>query len=327
MMREAIRQHCRMATLFGLFSIVASGCGKGADPVAPTSPDATPSFTYHYTERHDPTRTDVYDEDDNWVATFTDDAYTVIYHGPERTFVQDGDTVRTDIWVRIYTEPYDGQIGTAERAWLTDALADTSADIQALGTQYIAGAPNLYDGSLRIAGDAAYGDGIGADFNDFLGISWTYSSGTVDQPESSQYGQLDCSGFVRMLFGYRGTPDKIPLTLTSTSGTMLPRTSYNQYLHGTGVILIENTESDVPDSTLSVLQPGDVLFFDSSSRETPGNINHVGIYMGEDTNGRPRFMSSLPSADGPVFGRSSGSDFVLDGTGFWSDALRAARRL
>jgi len=82
-----------------------------------------------------------------------------------------------------------------------------------------------------------------------------------------------------------------------------------------------------PDAELARLEVGDVPFFDSSSRETPEDINHVGICLGKDTEGKHRFISSLPSTDGPAFGRSSGSDFVLGGTGFWARALRAARRL
>ncbi len=309
--------------------VLAVGCSGSAELTEPEDghrvPDTVPSFAYTYQEFQNPTRTNVY-EDGQWVATFTDDSYTVIYRRSfDRTFIEDGDTVITDIRVRLYTEPYDGQIGPAERAWLDSARVSTRPDIIRDAVQYLSGVSDIYDGSLRIAGDAAYGDGIGADFNDFLGISWTYGS-TTDNPESSQYGQMDCSGFVRMLYGYRGTPLTIPLTLTGTSGDAIPRSSYNQYLYGPGVILIENTESEVDPGDLDVLQPGDILFFDSSSRETPGNINHVGIYMGEDTNGHMRFISSLPSSDGPAFGRSSGSDFILDGSGFWAGALRAARR-
>lgn len=328
-MRQRIARQLFCTLLIGSASIAGAGCSGAPDITAPESgrrvPKTTPSFTYTYQQYSNPTRTNVY-EDGQWVATFTDDSYTVIYRRSfDRTFIQDGDTIVTDIRVRIYTEPYDGQIGTAERAWLDDARTSTEPDIIRDAVQYISGASNIYDGSLRIAGDAAYGDGIGSDFNDFLGISWFYGS-TEDHPESSQYGEMDCSGFVRMLFGYRGTPLTIPLTLSGTSGTAIPRTSYNQYLHGTGVVLIQNTESQIDDNELSVLQPGDILFFDSSSRQTPGNINHVGIYMGEDTNGHKRFISSLPSSDGPAYGRSSGSDFILDGTGFWSDSFRAARR-
>lgn len=309
--------------------VAAAGCGGSSELTAPGDeprvPTAAPSHAYTYQEYQSPTRTNVY-EDGQWVATFTDNSYTVIYRRSfDRTFIQDGDTVVTDIRVRVYKEPYDGQIGSAERAWLDSARVSTEPDIIRDAVQYVSGASDLYDGSLRIAGDAGYGDGIGADFNDFLGVSWSYG-GTTDSPESSQFGDMDCSGFVRMLYGYRGTPLTIPLTLSGTSGDAIPRTSYNQYLHGTGVILIANTESPVDPSDLDVLQPGDILFFDSSSRDTPGNINHVGIYMGEDTKGHKRFISSLPSSDGPAYGRSSGSDFILDGSGFWAGALRAARR-
>ena len=84
--------------------------------------------------------------------------------------------------------------------------------------QYVAGAPSLYNAAgLRIAGDAHYGplqaDGTrkeGSDFNDYLGVAWTYGAST-DQPEADEIGSLDCSGFTRMVWGYRGG---IPLILT-----------------------------------------------------------------------------------------------------------------
>ena len=281
--------------------------------------------SYTLERYYDPDRTLVKDGAGNWLATYTRGSYTVLLRGPSRTYVEGGRTLVSDEWVRVLPTTFYGTVDTLELAAM---LQDTTPDIIALSMQYIAGAPPIYDGTGRqIAGDAGYGDGIGADFNDYLGIKWTYPSGTTSSADAKFFRKLDCSGFVRMVFGYRGTPHKVPLSLT-VKYTTLPRTSYNQYDYGTGVILIRNREAQVPANELSVLQPGDLLFFDSSSsRNTPNGINHVGIYLGRDTAGRMRFISSLPSADGPVFGRSSGNDFVIDGTGFWARALRGARRL
>jgi hypothetical protein len=111
-------------------------------------------------------------------------------------------------------------------AWLDAALADTGPDLLAIGMQYVAGAPSVYNATgLRVAGNASYGplqaDGTrkeGSDFNDYLGVAWAYGAST-DQPEADERGSLACSGFTRMVFGYRGG---VPLILTP-NGAALPR--------------------------------------------------------------------------------------------------------
>jgi hypothetical protein len=66
----------------------------------------------------------------------------------------------------------------------------------------------VVEGGLQVAGDASYGplvDGEreeGSDFNDYLGITWSYPERN-DLPEERQAQCLDCSGFIRMVFGFR----------------------------------------------------------------------------------------------------------------------------
>ena len=102
---------------------------------------------------------------------------------------------------------------TIDERWLASALAANEAgtpDALAIAMQYLKGAPPLLEGDLQIAGDASYGpllpDGSrdeGADFNDYLGLRWLYPTEAADKPEPAQYRCLDCSGFMRMLWGYR----------------------------------------------------------------------------------------------------------------------------
>jgi len=318
----------RGGVALGVLAFLA-GCSDAERLTQPSKVEEGVLGSYLLERHQDPDRTIIKDEAGNWLATFTRGAYTVAYRGSRRIFSEGGRTVNTDTWVRVLPQPFNGVVDTL---LLAEMLQDTvTPDILGLAMQYIEGAPPIFDnvnGQMRqIAGDAGYGDGIGADFNDYLGIKWTYPSGTTSSADAKFFRKLDCSGYVRMLYGYRGTPHKVPLSLT-VKYTTLPRTSYNQYDYGTGVILIENKLKQPPASALAVLQPGDLLFWDSSSsRDTPGGINHVGIYLGKDTAGRMRFISSLPSTDGPAFGRSSGNDFIIDGSGFWARALRGARRL
>jgi hypothetical protein len=309
----------RLAPAFLAVATLGGCLGDGA--VAP--PDGTTPFTL--VRLSDPDRTVVQDEAGEWVATFTDGAYTVAYRGVRtRTFAEADDTVRHDVWVRILDRPFPGIF---DAAWLDQARADGSPDLLGVAMQYIAGAPAVYEDGLKVGGQAGYGPGIGSDFHDYLGITWVYPNGTVREPRPDRLNTMDCSGYTRMVFGYRGTPHRVPMSISISDGTTLPRTSFNQYRHGTGVVLIPNEETTPPLSSLGALQPGDLLFWRTSTRDTPGGITHVGIYLGRDTRGGHRFIHSAGSSDGPVFGREgSTNDYVLD-HGYYMTAFRAARRL
>lgn len=260
-----------------------------------------------------------------WAATFTKGARTVTVRGPLRVLSEPGvsATVTTTSYVRLLPSAFTGSVDTA---WLTARLADRSPDLLAVALQYVAGAPTITDASgRRIAGDASYGplqaDGTraeGSDFNDYLGIAWSHA-GTVDQPEADQIGALDCSGFTRMVFGYRGG---FPLAL-DPDGVGLPRRSAQMAQSAPGPVMIPNT--GVQATNLASLRAGDLVFFDAGTDDGTA-IDHVGIHLGTDNAGRARFISSRKSPDGPTMGDVSAYS-VLSGTGYYAKAFRQSRRI
>lgn len=260
------------------------------------------------------------------VATFTVGSRTVSLRGPQRTFAESTTTatITTTTWVRLLDQPFGG---TVDHGWLTARLGDTSDDILELTRQYTTGAPERRNAAgLRIAGDASYGrllvDGTreeGSDFNDYLGVPWSYGT-SVDQPEANQYGAMDCSGYVRTAFGYRAG---IPMTLQPRGAGALPRRAVQMSDSAPGVMVIPNTGTR-PSNT-AVLLPGDLVFFDASTDDGT-LVDHVGIYLGVDSAGAPRFVSSRKSADGPTMGDIRGRS-TLSGTGLYATTFRSARRL
>jgi cell wall-associated NlpC family hydrolase len=273
-----------------------------------------------------PNRVQVLDAGSTPLATFTVGARTVAVRGPARVFSEPATTtakIASTTWVRLLPRPFNG---TVDAGWLERALATTSPDVLARAAQYVTGAPTRLagDGSV-LADDADYGplqsDGTraeGSDFNDYLGKSWSYGS-TVDTPETDQAGALDCSGFVRMIFGHRFN---VPLTL-SPDGTSLPRRSAQMLSSAPGVVTIRNT--GVRPLSLAKLAPGDLVFFDGSTDDGT-LVDHVGIFLGRDDGGAPRFVSSRKTANGPTLGDVGGRS-TLSGTGHYANAWRAARRL
>ena len=259
------------------------------------------------------------------VATFATGARTVTVRGNKRTFAESttSATVTTTTWVRLLGTPFTGSV---DYGWLAARLTDTSDDVLEIARQYVTGAPQRTDATgLRVAGDASYGpllaDGTrqeGADFNDYLGLPWTYASG-VDQAEDSQYGAIDCSGYIRTIFGYRGG---MALTL-QPDGVGLPRRAVQMNDSAPGVMVVPYTGAR--PSKLDRLLPGDLVFFDASTDDGPA-IDHAGIYLGVDSAGAPRFVSSRKSADGPTMGDIRGKS-VLSGSGLYATSFRSARRL
>jgi cell wall-associated NlpC family hydrolase len=75
----------------------------------------------------------------------------------------------------------------------------------------------------------------------------------------------------------------------------------------------------------TALQTGDLVFFDATSTDTTG-IDHVGMYLGRDSAGHDRFISSRKTANGPTLGDVGGAS-ILDGNGYWATAFRSARRM
>ena len=154
---------------------------------------------------------EVRDSQKKWLATFTKGAYTAGLAGPKRSFAEKEVSITHSTWVRTLPKPFDGKL---DKAWLSKALKANKQllpDILTISMQYVRGAPAIHDGDLQIAGDARYGPLLegkrqeGSDFNDYLGLAWTYSreKPANDEPEIRQFRCLDCSGFIRMIWGYR----------------------------------------------------------------------------------------------------------------------------
>lgn len=272
-----------------------------------------------------------------WVATFTEGAHTVLMAGPARTFSEARVTpvVTHKVWVRTLPVPFSGRVDARWVEYARRANQRAYPDVLGLAMQYVPGAPPIFEGKLQIAGTAAYGalvDGVreeGADFNDYLGIEWTYRE-TVDKPEKRQFHCLDCSGFIRMVWGYRAHlpgdtyPNVIPLCLKPQRiRRAMPRRSFEICKSGPGVLVIEDAGVQVED--FSRIGIGDLVFFDADLKDGP-RIDHLGMYLGRDSQDHHRFISSRKRANGPTMGDRNGKS-ILDGTGDFAKAFRAVRRI
>jgi cell wall-associated NlpC family hydrolase len=289
-------------------------------------------------QRHrNPARTEIIEHRGATLAVMTNGAYTVTSLGPRRTFTEAtaAHSVTHAIWVRTLPAPFDGNVNTR---WLSRALAANQArvpDVLAIAMQYIKGAAPVFEGRLQIAGDASYGPlkngkrEEGADFNDYLGVEWRYPD-QIDQPEKRQHLCLDCSGLMRMVWGYRHhLPaarylDTVPLGLRPRSDhNAIPRRAFEIFEAAPGVIIIPKARQQVTD--FSALNIGDLVFFDADKNDGK-QLDHVGIYFGLDSGGHQRFLSSRKGANGPTLGDYKGKS-ILDGTGLYARSFRAARRL
>jgi cell wall-associated NlpC family hydrolase len=293
----------------------------------------TVNDAYTFERLNNPPRTVARDARAVVAATMTDGARTVVITGPSRTFREPKATtaeVTTNAWVRLAPQAWRAGDESADwfRPWLTEALSDNSPDALAIAMEYLDGAAEQKDAEgTRFRGDASFGPvaptGAGrlerSDFYDYLGVPWTFSDGTRTKPDSKHYGAVDCSGFVRLVYGYRL---EYPLLGTNTRGPGLPRRAYAIAEFGPGVTPVANTgrRSTAYDS----LQPGDLVFFEVEGGAD--ELDHTGIYLGVDSDGRHRFMSSRERINGPTLGDVGGTSLLDDG-GMYSRGFRAARRI
>ena len=279
-----------------------------------------------------PARTVIRDQTGAVIATFTDGARTVALTGPTRTFAEprfSKATVTTTTWVRLAPQAWTP--GAEKSGWFAEwfeaARKDTGPDVFDVAMQYFDGAaPEKNADNLQFRGDAIFGpvDSGGyarleqSDFMDYMGISYSFPD-TKKTPKPAHKGALDCSGFVRMVYGYRLG---YPLLGTNNAGPGLPRRAYAIAGNGPGVALIPNTGKRV--TAYNTLQPGDLVFFEVEG--SVDELDHVGIFIGIDSTGHYRFMSSRERANGPTFGDLGGTSLLDDG-GRYSQAWRAARRI
>lgn len=245
---------------------------------------------------------------------------------------EDAPTVTHNTWVRVLDEPFDGRWTSALAEQIRRWAADTSDDVLAHAMQYITGGATVYSPHLddaQVAGQSQYGpldaQGVpreGADFHEYMGVPWTFVNGEHVADAGPEWEKrLDCSGFVRMIYGYwSGIPMVRNLNI---DGTVLPRQTKEIGPNGPGVIVAQGTGT-VP--SLDHMQIGDVPHFDATSDgETAGQLDHNGIYIGVDTAGHPRFINSRKTPNGPTFGDLGGSS-ALDGSGLYATSLRLIRR-
>ncbi|MDI1445757.1 hypothetical protein [Polyangium sp. 6x1] len=285
------------------------------------------------------------------VAWFTHGGYSVRMAGPSRTFgaaSTSAATVTTTTWVRTLSEPFDAEKTSEETlsAWLNAARGVNcdagTEDVLAISYEYVEGGKE----------DARYA--LGADFHDFLGIDWDPIDAKNILPDLGLEGALDCSGYMRLVWGSRanfsfeGKDASIPLSLKSVAGH-LPRTSEDMYRFGTGKIVVPfRTQpagapafQGAPTLTeLASIEPGDLVFFDTECNyaiatallcgKSPTAISHVGMFVGRDSGGNYRFISSRSTANGPTVGNTGGWSIFnagADGTGSYPQRFRGARRL
>jgi cell wall-associated NlpC family hydrolase len=296
--------------------------------VTAAQPDRWPEG-WSIERRTDPDRSVVVDAVGAEVATFTDGASTVVLVGPERRFdeptAEHG--VTTDRWVRVLPEPFDGEV---DAAWLAAAPYTDLPDVLEVLTRYWTGAPDeVGNDGVLISAEAGYGplqaDGsraVGADWHDFRGVeagSWGRSHRADEANERS----LDCSGYVREVYGVRFG---LPLTRRPDGGASLPRRAKHQAAIAPGIMPIGDTGEPLDPARLEHLQAGDLVFFDAPSDDDRA-IDHVGVYLGVDHGGHHRFVHSRTSVDGPTMGGDQHGRSVVDGDGFFARGFRATRRL
>ncbi|MFG2132773.1 NlpC/P60 family protein [Streptomyces sp. NPDC048751] len=245
-------------------------------------------------------------------------------------------TVTHGDWVRLLPEPFDGtwtaELDRTLRGW----AGSTVPDVLAYAAMFLGGVPAVTAGAgpaqgKKVLGEAGYGypdaQGFlleGADFHEYMGVGWTFPDGTYERPSSSQVGNLDCSGYTRMVYGYHLG---VPLAAKEdTSGTRIPRKSRHIVDYAPGVVVDRVTGTTPPAAAL--LQPGDLVLFnaDSSDDGVSATVDHVGIYLGLDAGGKRRFLSSRKTVNGPTMSDLGGAS-LLDGSGTYAKTLHTVRRI
>ncbi|MCS0636929.1 NlpC/P60 family protein [Streptomyces sp. LP05-1] len=239
-------------------------------------------------------------------------------------------------WVRVLPEPFDGTWTPELERTVRDWAGSVAPDVLAYAAMFLAGAPTVTAGTgpaqgKRVLGEAGYGyldpQGYryeGADFHEYMDTGWTFPDGTRTGPSSKQVGNLDCSGYTRMVFGYHLG---VPLAAgEDTSKTRIPRKSRHIVDYAPGV-RVDRTDGTAPPAAAQ-LQPGDLVLFnaDSGDDNTVVTVDHVGIYLGQDAAGKRRFLSSRKTVNGPTMSDLGGAS-LLDGTGTYAKTLHTVHRI
>jgi hypothetical protein len=326
----------RISAIAGL--VLLAGCTNGGSAPGPLPESATrtsasdelPGFIVG-SESNDGITHIFRRPDHSLAAILTDGARTMTFIGDKRTFTERDTTrakVTTDHWVRVAPQVWHpAALGeTWFREYFRTTVDSTKADILATAMQYQDGAPMLRDDDgVPYAGDASFGllregdDVDGADFYDYLGIGWRFPDGTRKQSDPKWYRKLDCSGFLRLIYGYRSG---IAISDQNDGTDGLPRTAQAMATNSQAVtIAAGDTDAQAP-KTLEHLEPGDLVFF---ALRSDTHMSHSGIYIGDDQDGHLRFISSRTQINGPTFGDYRAKS-ILD-TGVFRHRLRRVIRL
>ena len=239
-------------------------------------------------------------------------------------------------WVRVLPQPFDGtwtpELEQVIRGW----AGSTEPDVLSYAAMFLADAPAVRGGAgptlgKQVLGAAGYGhldpQGYryeGADFHEYMGLGWTFPDGTYTGPTAQQVGNLDCSGYTRMVFGYHmGVPMAAG---QDTSRTRIPRASRYMADYAPGV-RVDRTDGTNPPAA-QALQPGDLVLFNADSGDDgpTATVDHVGIYLGLDGAGKRRFLSSRKTGNGPTMADLGGAS-LLDGTGTYAKRLHTVHRI
>ncbi|AZK92676.1 MULTISPECIES: NlpC/P60 family protein [Streptomyces] len=243
-------------------------------------------------------------------------------------------------WVRVLPEPFTGTWTAGVEQQIRGWLGSTAPDALAYGFQFLPGAPRVTsyrsgppEHGAPVLGESDYGPPLtggareeGADFHEYMGVNWTFArvpAGSLTKTAEPRFlGALDCSGYIRMVYGYHLG---VPLAHESdhTSPGLLPRTAKNQAARAPGTRIAHSASASPPP--LTALQVGDLVFFDAEGAPEDG-IDHVGIHLGRDTAGVPRFLSSRKTPNGPTAADLGGAS-TLTGTGTYATKLRTVHRL
>ncbi|MCX5010757.1 C40 family peptidase [Streptomyces sp. NBC_00555] len=244
--------------------------------------------------------------------------------------------VTHDTWVRVLPEPFDGTWTSALEQTIRGWAGSPAPDVLAHAAMFLSGAPAVTTAAApaagkQVMGEAGYGyldpQGYryeGADFHEYMNLGWTFPDGTYTGPSSKQVGNLDCSGYTRMVYGFHMG---IPVAAgEDTSKTRIPRKSRDMVDYAPGT-RIDQTDGTNPPAAQQ-LQPGDLLLFnaDSGDDTVTVTVDHVGIYLGLDAAGKRRFLSSRKTGNGPTMSDLGGAS-LLDGTGTYAKKLHTVHRI
>ncbi|MFF8954330.1 NlpC/P60 family protein [Streptomyces sp. NPDC014894] len=252
----------------------------------------------------------------------------------EFTVVSAAPAVTHREWVRVLPAPYDGTWTSAVEERVRGWAGSTAPDALAHAAMFLKGVPPVTsarpgeDLGRPVLGAAGYSplvNGVrdeGADFHEYSGVSWTFPpDNRVWTADPAFAGHLDCSGYVRMVYGrHMG----VPMTYFGgpVTGEYLPRDSAAMARNSPGVRIAHAAAAPPP---LAGLHIGDLLFFDAVT-DADDKIDHVAIHLGVDEFGARRFLSSRKTPNGPTAADLGGAS-TIDGTGTYAETLRTIRRL